>query len=157
MVRAMPYILLFSLCMIFFGFVLPHHTHNVAPSSIPRDDGSVVTAGEQPRWPTATYLLMWTSLVAFALRFIVDQGVEFVAYPSLNRDVYDENIKYDGSGWQSGRNGRGPGGVKGRWGGNRKGGRYAGMGKGFVAEVTEAGKAAKGAVTGTRRGYAAAE
>lgn len=138
-VRGMPYILLFSLAMIFFGIVLPHH----APGS------GTENAHAMPAW---TYLTLWFTLVAFALRFIVDQGVEFVAYPSLNRDVYDDLIKYDGAGWSSGRNGRGPGGPQSRWGGNRKGGKYAGMGANFRAEADTTARNGEKAAPTSRRG-----
>lgn len=111
-IRSMPYIALFSFAMILAGFILPHHGMN-------KEQGDSVW---MPFW---TYLTLWFTLLSFSLRFIVDQGVEFVAYPSLNRSKYDELIKYNGRGWSSGRKGRGPGQ---KWGGNRKGGKYIGMG-----------------------------
>lgn len=108
---------------------------------------------------TWSYLTLWIGVLTFALRFVFDQGVEFVAYPSLHREKYDEMITYDGKGWSSGRHGRGPGGSKGssgggKWGGNRKGGKYTGMSASDLA-----GKAAA-AIPGTgssRRGYESKE
>ncbi|CAO1634741.1 unnamed protein product [Jaminaea pallidilutea] len=125
-IRAMPYVLLFSLAMILFGVVLPHHTPG------PGVDGQTLQQSRHSSMPTWTYLTLWITLATFALRFILDQGVDFVAYPSLNRDKYDEVIRYDGKGWTSGKRGRGP---TGQWGQNQKGGRYSGMGRGFIAEV----------------------
>lgn len=120
--RCMPYILLFSLAMIFCGVVLPRRYLGLGTSD----------AYAMPAW---TQLTLWFTVLAFSLCFIVDQGVDFVAYPSLNRDVYDDLIRYDGAGWSSGRNGRGPGGPSSRWGGNRRGGRYSGMGSNFSPEA----------------------
>ncbi|CAO1636460.1 unnamed protein product [Parajaminaea phylloscopi] len=117
-IRSVPYVLAFSFFMILSGLILPHRT----PGSGTSD------AYAMPAW---TYLTLWFTILAFALRFIADQGVEFVAYPSLNRQVYDDLIRYNGAGWSSGRYGRGPGGPTSRWGGNRKGGKYSGMGAGF--------------------------
>ncbi|PWN22634.1 hypothetical protein BCV69DRAFT_280226 [Microstroma glucosiphilum] len=111
--RAMPYILAFSFAMVLAGLILPHH-------------------GDEHHYLSLTsYLAIWFTVLTFSLRFILDQGVEFVAYPSLHRDKYDELIKYNGKGWSSGRHGRGPGE---KWGGNRKGGRYVG---GDMAKVPQ--------------------
>ena len=91
--------------------------------------------------PFWTYLTLWFTILSFALRFILDQGVDFVAYPTLNRTKYDELIRYNGQGWSSGRRGRGPGD---KWGGNRKGGKYIGMGLNLSGEKNNSGAGRRG-------------
>ncbi|CAO1615005.1 unnamed protein product [Sympodiomycopsis kandeliae] len=128
-VRSMPYIALFSSVMILAGFILPHHGMNKESSG---------SSNWMSFW---SYLTIWFTILSFSLRFIVDQGVEFVAYPTLNRDKYDQLIRYDGKGWSSGRKGRGPGS---KWGGNRKGGKYIGMGFGNDGQEKKSVKGRRG-------------
>ncbi|UZJ54738.1 hypothetical protein CBS101457_004058 [Exobasidium rhododendri] len=83
-VRALPYIWLFSVLVLFGGIFVPTLTNHVASS---------------------TYLVsLSATLAAVTFYSITERGVNFVAWPSLNRP--DDVINYTGPGFSSGRKGR---------------------------------------------------
>ncbi|KAI0803150.1 SacI homology domain-containing protein [Irpex lacteus] len=81
--RAMPYVLWFSVFMIFAGLTLPRTS-----------DYSLVY-----------YFLLWFSLVALSLTFIFVHGIEYVNWPRLL--PLSDIIHYDGPGFRSGHKGKG--------------------------------------------------
>jgi hypothetical protein len=83
-VRALPYIWVFSVLVLFAGLFVPSLTGHVASSS---------------------YLVsLSATLAAITFYSITERGVNFVAWPSLNRP--DDIINYSGPGYSSGRKGR---------------------------------------------------
>ncbi|KIJ45625.1 hypothetical protein M422DRAFT_166497 [Sphaerobolus stellatus SS14] len=82
-VRSMPYILSFSIFMVFAGLTLPRTS-----------DYSLVY-----------YFTIWFSLIIFSLGFIFLHGISYVSWPRLNPPL--EAIYYEGPGYRSGRRGFG--------------------------------------------------
>ncbi|KAK0530681.1 Phosphoinositide phosphatase sac1 [Tilletia horrida] len=90
-VRSMPLVLAFSLIMFICSLVVPRRKEAISGTKL------------------ATF---WIVVASFALWYIVDRGLEYVAWPTLNRP--NEVMYYDGPGYSSGRYGRGA--VTGHWG-----------------------------------------
>ncbi|KAK7694319.1 hypothetical protein QCA50_001501 [Cerrena zonata] len=82
-IRAMPYLLWFSVFMILAGLTLPRSS-----------DYSLLY-----------YFLFWFSLVTLSLSFIISHGLEYVNWPRLIS--LDDTINYDGPGFRKAFNGRG--------------------------------------------------
>jgi len=91
-VRSMPYVLAFSLLMFVCTIVLPRRKDMISGTKL------------------ATF---WILVISVSLWYIVDRGLEYVAWPTLNRP--NDTMYYDGPGYSSGRYGRGA--VTGHWGG----------------------------------------
>ncbi|EKM60821.1 uncharacterized protein PHACADRAFT_133631 [Phanerochaete carnosa HHB-10118-sp] len=81
--RAMPYVLWFSIFMIFAGLTLPRTSD----------------------YSLFYYFLLWFILVAISLAFIVIHGIEYVNWPRLL--PLSDIVHYDGPGFRSGRHGIG--------------------------------------------------
>ncbi|KAI0786098.1 SacI homology domain-containing protein [Abortiporus biennis] len=82
-IRAMPYVLWFSVFMIFAGLTLPRTSD----------------------YSLFYYFLLWFSLVAVSLLFIFIHGIEYVNWPRLL--PLTDIIYYEGPGFRSGHNGKG--------------------------------------------------
>ncbi|KAI0095261.1 SacI homology domain-containing protein [Irpex rosettiformis] len=81
--RAMPYVLWFSVFMIFAGLTLPRTSD----------------------YSLFYYFLLWFCLVALSLTFIFVHGIQYVNWPRLLPLV--DIIHYDGPGFRSGHRGKG--------------------------------------------------
>ncbi|GJE87726.1 SacI homology domain-containing protein [Phanerochaete sordida] len=81
--RAMPYMLWFSVFMIFAGLTLPRTSD----------------------YSLFYYFLFWFILVAVSLAFIVIHGIEYVNWPRLL--PLSDIVHYDGPGFRSGNHGKG--------------------------------------------------
>ncbi|KAF8317564.1 hypothetical protein DL93DRAFT_2165436 [Clavulina sp. PMI_390] len=81
--RSMPWVLAFSLFMI------------VAAISLPRTS----------TYSLFYYVLFWFTLVALSAVYILGHGLEYVAWPRLNRPT--EFLFYEGPGFRSGNHGKG--------------------------------------------------
>jgi len=83
LVRAMPYVLLLSVLVVLFGLLAP-----------------LGDSDSSRRALTATAVVV----AATSFYFITERGLEYVAWPTLNRP--EETMYYDGPGYSSGRHGR---------------------------------------------------
>lgn len=82
--RALPYLWLLSVILLFTALFIPALTDRLAPS---------------------TYIIAFAVVISSATFYaITERGVNFVAWPSLNRP--DDVINYSGPGYSSGRKGR---------------------------------------------------
>jgi len=82
-IRAVPYVLWFSVFMIFAGLTLPRSSD----------------------YSLTYYFLLWFFLAAISLTFIVIHGIDYVSWPRLL--PLTDVIHYDGLGYRSGNNGKG--------------------------------------------------
>ena len=92
LVRAMPWILLFALFMLFASVVLPREAKVAAAAT-----GGSAGKGHY-------FALVWVLVALFSAQYMVARGLDYVAWPTLNRP--DEVIFYDGPGFKSGQKGR---------------------------------------------------
>jgi len=81
--QAMPYVLFFSVFMIFAGVILPR----------------------QSNYSLYYYNIFWFLFVALALVYILGHGIEYVQWPRLNPP--NDAIFYEGPGYKSGTKGTG--------------------------------------------------
>ncbi|KAF8324844.1 inositol/phosphatidylinositol phosphatase [Cantharellus anzutake] len=81
--QAMPYVLFFSIFMVFAGMILPR----------------------QSKYSLYYYNLFWFLFITISLVYILGHGVEYVQWPRLNPP--NEVIFYEGPGYKSGRKGTG--------------------------------------------------
>ncbi|SPC65200.1 probable SAC1 - recessive suppressor of secretory defect [Ustilago sp. UG-2017b] len=103
LVRAMPWVYLFSLTMIFASLVLPRHTAAQTVASI--GGQSAGEAMKQSAFSSHVYFFtLWLVVAVGSAQFMVSRGLDYVAWPTLNRP--DETIFYDGPGFKSGAKGR---------------------------------------------------
>ncbi|TFY69019.1 hypothetical protein EVG20_g3317 [Dentipellis fragilis] len=82
-IRAVPYVLTFSLFMVFAGLTLPRTSN----------------------YSLSYYFLFWFSLLALAIGFILIHGIDYVAWPRLIPPT--DIIHYNGPGHRSANNGKG--------------------------------------------------
>lgn len=103
LVRAMPWIFLFALVMLFASAVLPRHTAAQTIASVAGNDAGA--AVKQSSLSSHLYFFtLWLVVAVGSLQFMVSRGLDYVAWPTLNRP--DETIFYDGPGFKSGAKGR---------------------------------------------------
>lgn len=102
LVRAMPWVFLFSLVMIFASLILPRHTAAQVASMAGESAGQAV---KKAAISTHVYFFsLWLVVAVGSAQFMVSRGLDYVAWPTLNRP--DETIFYDGPGFKSGAKGR---------------------------------------------------
>ncbi len=95
LVRAMPWVFLFALVMLFASAVLPRHTAAQTIASVAGDDAGA--AVKQSSLSSHLYFFtLWLVVAVGSLQFMVSRGLDYVAWPTLNRP--DEMIFYDGPG-----------------------------------------------------------
>ncbi|EST09807.1 Synaptojanin, N-terminal [Kalmanozyma brasiliensis GHG001] len=103
LVRAMPWVFLFALFMLFASVVLPRHTAAQTIATVAGTD-----AGDVVKKSTLSshlyFFTLWLVVAVGSLQFMVSRGLDYVAWPTLNRP--DETIFYDGPGFKSGAKGR---------------------------------------------------
>ncbi|CBQ67575.1 probable SAC1-recessive suppressor of secretory defect [Sporisorium reilianum SRZ2] len=100
LVRAMPWVFFFALSMVFASLVLPRHTAAQTIASVAGQD-----AGNAVKRASHVYFFtLWLVVAIGSLQFMVARGLDYVAWPTLNRP--DETIFYDGPGFKSGAKGR---------------------------------------------------
>lgn len=96
LVRAMPWVLLFALTMLLASLVLPRH----AVATVAGATGADVKNTPSSLW----FFTLWLVVAVGSFQFMVSRGLDYVAWPTLNRP--DETIFYDGPGFKSGAKGR---------------------------------------------------
>lgn len=97
LVRAMPWIFLFALSMLFASLVLPRHTVAAVAGT---DAAEMVHKGSSHR----SFFTLWLVVAVGSFHFMTSRGLDYVAWPTLNRP--DDIIFYDGPGFKSGVHGR---------------------------------------------------
>ncbi|SNX81489.1 probable SAC1 - recessive suppressor of secretory defect [Melanopsichium pennsylvanicum] len=103
LVRAMPWVLLFALSMLFASLVLPRHTAAQTLASV-GGGGAADALGKSSTLSHVYFFSLWLVVAMGAFQFMVSRGLNYVAWPTLNRP--DETIFYDGPGFKSGAKGR---------------------------------------------------
>ncbi|KAJ9477010.1 Phosphatidylinositol-3-phosphatase SAC1 [Pseudozyma hubeiensis] len=103
LVRAMPWVFLFALTMVFASLLLPRHTaaQTVASVGGPSAGDAVKQSGA---WSHVYFFTLWLVVAVGSAQYMVSRGLDYVAWPTLNRP--DETIFYDGPGFKSGAKGR---------------------------------------------------
>ncbi|KAK0546479.1 Phosphoinositide phosphatase sac1 [Tilletia horrida] len=91
LVKSMPIVLVFALVMIVCSIVVPRRPDAISATAL---------------------VTFWLVVASASFWFITDRGLDYVAWPTLNRP--ESVMYYDGPGYSSGRYGRG--GVVGHWG-----------------------------------------
>ncbi len=86
LVRAMPWVLLFALTMLLASLVLPRH----AVATVAGATGADVKNTPSSLW----FFTLWLVVAVGSFQFMVSRGLDYVAWPTLNRP--DETIFYDG-------------------------------------------------------------
>ncbi|PWZ02824.1 putative SAC1-recessive suppressor of secretory defect [Testicularia cyperi] len=103
LVRAMPWVMLFSVVMIVASLVLPRETAATTVSSV-----AGPSAGHAVKSSTSTstvyFSTIWLVVLVASFQYMVARGLDYVAWPTLNRP--NDIIFYDGPGFRSGRKGR---------------------------------------------------
>lgn len=103
LVRAMPYVLLFALAMIVASAILPRHTAAQTVASI-GGPGAGDAVKQSATSSHVYFFTLWLVVAIGSVQFMVSRGLDYVAWPTLNRP--NETIFYDGPGFKSGAKGR---------------------------------------------------
>lgn len=98
----MPYVLWFSVFMIFAGLTLPRTSGTPLLLAFARPLQTLTAPAD---YSLLYYFLLWFALVALSLTFIVVHGIEYVNWPRL-LPLHDI-VHYDGPGFRSGNKGKG--------------------------------------------------
>lgn len=99
----MPYVLWFSVFMIFAGLTLPR-TSGTSSAKARADSSAEYMSAD---YSLFYYFLLWFILVAVSLAYIFAHGIEYVNWPRLL--PLEDIVHYDGPGFRSGHNGKGLG------------------------------------------------
>ncbi|PWN48848.1 putative SAC1-recessive suppressor of secretory defect [Violaceomyces palustris] len=97
-IRAMPWVLFFSLFMLFCCLVLPRESGGTAHSAVETKSTTSSTLSFK------AFTLIWIGAAIFSAQFMIARGLEYVAWPTLNRP--EEAMFYEGPGFSSGKKGR---------------------------------------------------
>ncbi|EPQ32453.1 uncharacterized protein PFL1_00649 [Pseudozyma flocculosa PF-1] len=97
LVRSMPWVFLFALTMIFASLILPRSSAATVATVAGTSTNEVARHG-------SAFLLLWSLVAAASFQYMVARGLDYVAWPTLNRP--DGTIFYDGPGFSSGKRGR---------------------------------------------------
>lgn len=100
LVRAMPWVFFFALSMVFASLVLPRHTAAQTIESVAGPGAGNAVKGSSHVY----FFTLWFVVAIGSAQFIISRGLDYVAWPTLNRP--DETIFYDGPGFKSGARGR---------------------------------------------------